>query len=115
MVTRRSLINFAPTSKAATSVRTLDGRQHKHSCRTCRGIYTDACGEASQNGHCSACLTGHERPLWDKDLDPRPCCVGSQMMEDRTEVVRYALGGPGPWYQCSTCSRQHPYLVKEVP
>lgn len=107
-------IRFSPTSKAPASVATLAFKHHAHRCTTCGRRFTDACGQPEVNTSCMTCKFGHSRPLWHVNHDPQPCCVGAQVMTDPREVVRYSLGGPGPWYQCSTCHRTHPNPVKEV-
>lgn len=83
---------------------------HAHGCEECSRRYTDSCKTPHVNGRCSSCRTGSPRARWDADHDPKTCCrTDSKLMTDKADLVKYNLGGPGPWYRCKTCSRQHPY------
>jgi len=105
-------IKFKTTDRRA-AVAGLAGKYHHHKCRTCGLRFSDACQEPTKDTVCFSCQNGHQRSLWYRDLDPRECCIDAKLMEDPREVARYSLGGPGPWYKCPTCSRQHPYLPKK--
>lgn len=91
-------------------LKSLNGRYHRHACTSCWMTYGCSCKTADINGTCSSCRSGHERPLWDRDLDPVTCCFMNSKMVKVEEVQRFALGGPGPWYRCRVCSRVHPSI-----
>lgn len=84
---------------------------HLHYCvnRECRQIYEDYdCADVGKNGRCHDCRGAVSRPNWIAARDPHPCCTGNtQQVTDPAEIVRYHLGGPGPWFQCQTCARCH--------
>lgn len=90
-----------------TAVTKLADRAHVHACRTCGLRYGCHCGDPQVNGQCSQCRLGQERPLWDRNHDPRPCCVTAQHVLFGEDVLKYALAGPGPWFRCQdkSCRR----------
>lgn len=71
----------------------------------------DNCKTPFENGVCvSPCSNGMEPPTWDKGRFPAYCCRGhSRQVTDIDVLNRYALGGPGPWFQCRICKRTHPF------
>lgn len=84
------------------------GKPHFHFCsdRECRLIYEDNCRAPERNGRCQACR-GQRRPLT-ATRDPQECCINNcQQVIHPDDLLRYALAGPGPWYQCITCRRAH--------
>lgn len=89
---------------------------HAHGCSVCSRRYTDSCPIPDVNGRCSKCRLGRERATWDRDTDPKDCCREFSRPASKEDLVRYALGGPGPWYICQSgkngCSRTHPYSPK---
>lgn len=104
----RSLIKSQPAAKVVT-VTKLKGKPHWHFCsnRECRLLYEDRCEEIDRNGRCHGCR-GARRPIWVAARDPRECCIGNCTQVLAVEqLVKYALAGPGPWFQCKTCARCH--------
>lgn len=87
---------------------------HAHGCRQCGRRYMDTCKTPLENGVCmSPCTNGLEPPLWDRDKSPADCCrANSRLTTDNAVLNSYALGGPGPWFQCATCKRTHPFDPK---
>lgn len=81
---------------------------HFHFCsnRDCRLIYEDNCHEPETNHPCQVCR-GTTRGLM-LTRDPQECCLGNCLqVTDPNQLLRYSLGGPGPWFQCRTCIRSH--------
>ena len=104
---RKAAINYKPTDRTL-SLSKLAGNPHVHTCRDrdCRLIYEDTCESPENNEHCQRCR-GVKRELM-RHRDPQECCIGNCVqIFTRTEIMRYALAGPGPWYQCRTCARCH--------
>lgn len=106
-VRRKAAINYKPAEKGV-SLTTLKGSPHFHFCkdRECRQIYEDTCEQPEINGPCQTCR-GVKRELM-RHRDPHECCIGNtDQIIARQHIIRYALAGPGPWYQCRTCARCH--------
>ena len=105
---RRQAITYKSTEQQA-SIASLSEKFHFHYCsvRDCRLIYSDACRDIRTNRLCHE-HRGTRRPVWLVARDPQECCIGNcSMVGEAKEIVRYQLGGPGPWFQCSTCYRAH--------
>jgi hypothetical protein len=105
---RRALIHSQPAVKVR-SMSKMAGEAHLHSCaaRDCRLVYEDSCNTPGENGRCHVCRNVR-RPVWAEGRDPRDCCWGNcEQVTDKVQIRRYALAGPGPWYQCRTCARTH--------
>ena len=110
MAVRRQIAHqHRPTgTKQETVHRKLAEKAHFHFCsdRDCRLIYEDACPEPQTNHLCQACR-GHRRGLI-TPRDPQECCLGNcEQVIAPDDLLRYALAGPGPWFQCRTCRRSH--------
>ena len=113
---RRQVVKQQPVQRTH-SVAELAGKRHSHFCRDreCRNWYEDACSTPEKNDLCHTCIpmerrdrSAPERPRWAVARDPRECCIGNcAQVTDRTEIKRYSLAGPGPWFQCKTCARCH--------
>jgi len=99
-----------------TAVRQLRNKHHAHGCTECSLRYTDACATPEVNDLCLGCRTGRlERALWDVNSNPDRCCsTQSRKVTDAETVMRYKLGGPGPWYRCTKCSRTHSFNPEGV-
>jgi hypothetical protein len=81
---------------------------HAHGCTTCGLRYGDACATPGDNDTCMPCRLG--TPRVETGFDPAPCCGDhSRPVTDPEVLARYALGGPGPWWQCRRCFRSHPF------
>lgn len=107
-MTRRAVIHYKKSDRVR-SMASFAGDAHLHFCsgRSCRLIYEDACRDPHLNGRCPSCK-GVRRPVWMSSRDPADCCWGNcQQVTETKELRRYALAGPGPWYQCRTCARAH--------
>jgi hypothetical protein len=88
----------------------LRNKHHAHGCTECSLRYTDACDTPEENWRCLMCRSGQERALWDQNSDPDECCrTLSRQVSDAETVMRYKLGGPGPWFRCDKCSRTHSF------
>lgn len=108
---RKVLAKSSMPATRSTSLTALAGKHHKHYCTNggCRLAYEDNCEEPEVNGECSLCR-GWRRSIYDMWLDPQECCIdNTYQVLNRGELLRFRLGGPGPWYQCRTCFRHHPY------
>ena len=93
-------------SSLASVFTELRGKPHFHTCsdRECRLIYEDACADPGVNGRCQACR-GVRRAII-SSRDPQECCINNCVQVKYPDALkRYALAGPGPWYQCKTCRR----------
>lgn len=102
-------------SDLLTVVRRLRNKHHAHGCADCGLRYTDACESPDLNERCSKCRVGQERALWDQNSDPDRCCrTQSRQVTDAETVMRYKLGGPGPWFRCQKCSRTHSFDPRSV-
>lgn len=89
---------------------TTVGIYHAHGCQQCSRRYTDRCDTPMLNGRCVECRIDRPRAVWDRAYDPRPCCrTSASLVRDSAEVIRYSLGGSGPWWKCKACARTHPY------
>jgi hypothetical protein len=94
---------------------------HAHGCIKCHLRYSDRCDTPHEDRKCMTCEHGHARSIEQLDRAPKDCCkTHSVLMLNPDELNRYALGGPGPWYQCvgaNGCARTHPHKdpTKETP
>lgn len=94
-----------------TVYRKLSGKAHLHACTTCRSVYVCNCAAAAVNGRCQRDMTEGRlgRASWERSRDPQDCCVNNtEQVVDNDMLIRYALAGPGPWFQCKQCFRAHP-------
>ena len=82
---------------------------HLHACKD--HVYQDSCSDKRTDRECMACQIGAQRPIWQACRDPQPCCAGNTRLATKPEWVSYSLAGPGPWFLCRTCKRQHPFEV----
>ncbi len=83
---------------------------HAHGCLRCGRRYTDTCTTPLDNGECLTCSVDQPPPIWDTDWTPQDCCRTSvHLITDVDVLVRYRLGGPGPWFLCERCARTHPF------
>lgn len=91
------------------------GDFHFHACTDCGHRYGDNCRTPAQNGTCGACRSGFDRPLWERNQDPRDCCYENARQCDATTRQHYLLGGDTDWYKCTICSRTIPYKPVKPP
>lgn len=104
-------------TKVRTAVSTPKSRRaklprfHAHGCVKCKQRYTDTdCADPYVNGSCISCRTGHPVSTLRAGMLPVGCCIErSVRVTDVDTLSQYALGGPGPWYQCQVCKRTHPF------
>lgn len=83
---------------------------HAHGCLQCGRRYSDACEVPLVNAVCTSCRTGQPVPFWDQHRFPAECCtIKSKPVTDVVILNSYALAGPGPWFQCRSCGRTHPF------
>lgn len=84
---------------------------HAHGCEVCAALYRDACDTPMLNARCSEHRerTPRRRVLWDRAFDPVECCRTHAVEASVEAREAYALGGPGPWWQCTVCARPIPY------
>ncbi len=82
---------------------------HRHGCLQCGHVYTDSCQLGHENARCQNCRTVYPRPLWESDLDPRPCCRTKSKPARFDQLEQYALGGDTEWWICMACARTSPY------
>lgn len=81
---------------------------HLHACTTCRRTYGDTCETATSNATCNECRSGLVS-AYGKGRNPIACCLSGARLATKDEIKTYRLAGPGPWWICRTCSRQHGY------
>lgn len=105
----RQVIHYRKNDVRERSLSSLAGDFHFHFCveRECRLIYSDRCDDVRTNGRCHAHRGVARRPIWVSSRDPQECCMGNTEQVKGDDLVRYALAGPGPWFQCSSCYRAH--------
>lgn len=110
--------------KKATARSGLTGIMHSHGCLRCHARFDDACDEFAVDRVCDSCEHGRPRPGdWWGTYEPRACCfVPGNLRELRAHtdaktrdlLFSNRLGGEGPWYRCSACSRRHPHVRPTV-
>lgn len=90
------------------SVNKLKNKLHYHGCDRCHGRYTCSCGTPDTDLTCSRCRGGHGDSTTSAALRPRGCCGTESRQARPAERDMYRLAGPGPWWVCTHCWRQHP-------
>lgn len=108
---RRQLAKSSiPARKAATPVTVISRmaeKLHFHGCAKCRRTIGCSCGTPLVNPVCRPCR-GLELSRYDLAREPRDCCWDACELITRPDLIEtYDLAGPGPWYRCPTCARQH--------
>ena len=97
--------------------------RHAHGCIRCRARYEDTCSDPVGDGLCRLCASDGTNvdPWWPEARLPRECCMedskrlNPDWKGDRATMKSYKLAGRGPWWQCSTCGRTHPFDPAQSP
>ena len=107
---RKHVVNFLPAQKSAAKEVQLSGWWYI-GCPSCgRRMSTSESAHATKV--CQDCSTTgpYGRPLWDRESDPKTCCLlYSQPITDPRVLQNFRCGGGTPWWLCSGCQRTHPY------
>jgi hypothetical protein len=86
----------------------LAGKLHYHACINCRDRYPDACHTQDENGLCNTCRSGRQS-IHSMAGGAQECCRTNSRVANKDDLEMYRLRGPGPWWLCRTCARQHAY------
>lgn len=90
------------------SAKAMAGALHYHGCVQCRLRYEDACDSPENDSLCNSCICGRVQ-AYQSAIEPKDCCRALCTRATDKERMRYNLAGPGPWFVCTTCRRQHPF------
>lgn len=104
---RKNVVRYKPTERGKKINVELSGWWYA-GCPTC-GLRMTV---TEMNRHCQDCSTlgPYGRPLWDRESDPKTCCLAfSEPITDKDTLQNYRCGGDTPWWLCSGCHRTHPY------
>ncbi|MFP5367351.1 MAG: hypothetical protein ACLGIS_10960 [Actinomycetes bacterium] len=110
---RKNVVKFKPTVKQPALKVELKGWWYA-GCPQCGLRMTTS----SDDRICQDCSTlgPYGRPLWDRESDPKTCCLmHSAPITDVQVLQNYRCGGGTAWWLCSGCSRTHPYDPKHPP
>lgn len=92
------------------AVNSLKNKLHYHGCGRCQCRYPCSCDMPGVDQNCNDCRGGHP-PLFghlQRAWAPRDCCRENSRAATNHERETYRLAGPGPWWMCTHCWRQHP-------
>lgn len=95
---------LTPTRFNATN---MAGKQHRHGCLQCRLSYSCDCQTPEVDDLCNSCISGRIS-AYQEAIEPRECCRRKCKRATDADRTKYKLAGPGPWFLCTTCRRQHP-------
>ena len=90
------------------AVNKFKDKLHYHGCGRCRGRYVCSCDMPGVDLNCSRCNGGHGDSVHTAALRPQPCCREHSREANGNDRDMYKLAGPGPWWVCTHCWRQHP-------
>jgi hypothetical protein len=90
------------------SASAMAGVLHHHGCVQCRLRYEDPCEQPEIDSLCNSCICGRVQ-AYQAAIEPQECCRVLCTRATDKERITYKLAGPGPWFICARCRRQHPF------